>query len=194
MTHTPTVSAIGICGPAAVGTSTLSARLKRALPQWHFRSGGDSARELYARSGSTLSLSEFMERTDGIDLQIECANSEFVQTQHLNGGCVLEARLARVALRNIPTARTVLLQCDDKVRAQREVFRSRQKGIEKTPDDALVEILDRDRRDSVRYQNQYGQTNIFDPRDYDLVIDTGFFDADARCRQVLEFCRLAVRT
>lgn len=160
------IRTIGISGLVATGTSELLKQLKAVL-DWPTRSGGDTMREIRKLHGKEhLSIAEFTAGLPTIDLEIDRCNRQFVLDNP--NGCILEARLAVEAVKEIVTARSVLLVCEDEIRFRRVMERD-----SVSFEVARESTLSRDSDDIDRYNRLYGIPDFTDPKRYDHVINTG---------------------
>lgn len=178
---------ITICGVLGSGKSTAAKRVAGSLGYKHF-SGGDFMRSLATKRNMTLlELSDLAESDPSIDKDIDATQKEFMDA---NDRFVIDSRLGWYWA---PDSFKVFLTLDldtavARVYADR-MEQSRANEIDR-PDTTLEDLKERLRlrleSERARYQEYYGIENHFDPKHFDLVIDTKANNADAVEKLILD--------
>jgi cytidylate kinase len=78
----------------------------------------------------------------------------------------------RMAWKFFPNSIKILLLCNSKVAAERLMKDKREGENYKSIKEARKKILERIKNDEERYRKYYGIKNIFDVKNYDIVLDT----------------------
>jgi cytidylate kinase len=86
---------------------------------------------------------------------------------HPDAHFVVESWIAGWNMRGLPHVLKVLLTCDDSLRIDRLVNRDNL-----SVDEAKGQIHDRQEANFAKWKRMYGVTDFWDPKYYDLVIDT----------------------
>jgi cytidylate kinase len=160
---------ITISGPPGSGTSTAARRLADTLGLSHV-SGGDLFRSLADDRGVTLAaLNERAERDDAIDRALD---RRLRTTARDRDDVVLESRLAGWMAGDHADLRA-WLDAPLPTRAGRIADRE-----DKSVDRARQETAEREASEAARYREYY-DIDIDDLSIYDLVLNTGRWDADA---------------
>lgn len=154
---------ITVSGKIATGTSTLAQNLVKALG-WRRINAGDIQREYDRERGKSEHFSGSDTRSDAWERHIEEMTKNKLKTEE---GLVYEAWLSGFIAQGIPGIFKVLLVCDDALRIDRVVNRD-QMGVE----DAKRQIQEREQGNIAKWQKLYGPYDFWDPKYYDLVIDT----------------------
>ncbi len=177
---------ITICGVLGSGKSTAAKRVANALGYPHF-SGGDFMRDMARERGITLAEFSVMAESDPeIDKEIDRRQKDYMQT---HDKFVIDSRLGWFWASE---SFKVFLTLDLDTAAER-VYGDLQAKI-RNDEMKTVESLDavRDRlserfeSERKRYQEYYGIENHFDPKHFDLVIDTKVNNADAVEKLILD--------
>ena len=160
---------ITISGGVSSGKNTLLNNLKPYLKNWKFFSGGLFMRE-YAISHNLISKESAKHHlatvySDDFDKQVDAEMQKRLKEEsHL----VIEAWLIGFLARNFKNTLRVLLICsDDALRIDRIVNRDKT-----TIEEAKHHIRYREEENFKKWQRLYGNHNFFDPKYYQLVIDT----------------------
>ena len=155
---------ITITSASAVGSSTTISHLKVELPSiYRFISGGGIMRQ-FARDNK-MRMEQFRAHllksgNESYDRRVDGMQEQF----GLQNFTVTESRLAHYF---IPFAYHILLICPLEVRAER---RAKDKGL--SVEMIAEEIAQRDHDDEECYRRLYGDSCIWSPEKFDLVIDT----------------------
>lgn len=161
---------ITISGRVAVGSTTLFSNLKEKLSPlgWQFFSAGEFMRDYAIRKGliskdsvnhhaATAYSDEFDREVDGM------MKKRLAEENQL----VFEADLAGFMAQAIPGVLKILLVCDDALRIDRLVNRDKI-----TIEEAKRHLRIREEENTKKWQGLYGNYDFWDPKFYDLVIDT----------------------
>jgi cytidylate kinase len=173
---------VTISGLPGSGTTTVSRLVADALGLDRLP-GGEVFRQMAAEAG--MSLAEFGVHAQGhpeIDRELD----DRLEARALEGGCVIESRLAGwLATRaRIPAVR-VWVDCDDQVRAARVAERE---GTTLTQ--ALIDNAERSDLERARYQAVYA-IDLDDRSTYDLVLDSSTDPAQALADEIVSAARAA---
>ena len=174
---------ISITAETAVGKSDTISAMQKLLPQNTFTSIGAKMRERQKELGFKT-IEEFTTHMrfhpeEGHD---EAVDSEFCRRALVQNLLVGEGRLVHVFM---PYAFHVLLICHPFVRAQRRWKAWRKKDPKLKQETVLGAILDRDRDDESRYEENYPGC-IWDKSDYDLVVSTEYQSQEQVARKIVE--------
>lgn len=154
---------ITISGKITTGTSTLANNIQQTL-EWKRINVGDIQREFDRKRGYSEHFSGSDTRTDQWERDLEKMTQEKLTTEnHL----VFESWLSGFVARDIPGVLKVLLVCKDDLRIDRLVNRDKM-----TVTEAKKQIESRENGNIKKWQKLYGNYNFWDPKYYDLVIDT----------------------
>lgn len=157
--HTVTIS-----GKVAVGTSTLSKNLKRLL-NWQYINAGEIQRKYDREHNTEENKQGALVRPDDHEREIEDMTKKMLMTEK---NLIYEAWLSGFVAQCIPGVLKVLLVCSSEaIRIDRVVNRDKM-----TVDEAKIFIKKREEENIVKWQKLYGQHDFWDPKLYDLVIDT----------------------
>lgn len=176
---------ITISGGVGTGTTTLSKLLKEKLEPkgWKFFNGGEFMRQyaidkgLFDPNNSLHHLADVY--SDNFDKQVDYGMKERLQKEDR---LVLEAWLSGFMAQGVPGVLKVLLTCsDDAIRVDRIVNRDAS-SIE----EAKTHIFEREEKNFVKWKRLYGDHNFWDPKKYDLVIDTFSNSREETLKKVLE--------
>jgi len=164
-------SSIAISGRPGAGRSTLLKNLKEfVLPLgWEAFSGGDWARQFAIQSGKhdagDTRHHKATDYGDEIDHQIDAAMRKKLEDPSVH--MAVESWIAGWNMRGLPHVLKVLLMCDDALRIDRIVNRD---NI--TVDEAKVHIREREDANLAKWNRMYGVNDFWDPKYYDLVLNT----------------------
>lgn len=164
-------SSIAISGKPGAGRSTLLKNLKEYLTAlgWEFFSGGDWSRQFAIKAGrqdpNDPKHHKATDYGEEIDHQIDAAMREKISDPQVH--LAIESWIAGWNARGLPHVLKVLLMCDDALRIDRIVNRD---NI--TVEDAKLHLRDRESENLAKWQRMYGVNDFWDPKYYDLVINT----------------------
>lgn len=164
-------SSLAISGAPGAGRSTLLRNLKPLAESWGWKtfSGGDWARQFAIRNGTHKPDDRkhhmATDYSDEIDHEIDAAMREKLSDPAAH--YVVESWIAGWNMRGLPHVLKVLLNCDDSLRIDRLVNRDNL-----TVDQAKEHIHARQETNFAKWKRMYGVTDFWDPKYYDLVIDT----------------------
>jgi predicted cytidylate kinase len=164
-------SSIAISSPPGAGRSTLLKNLSAVLVPlgWETFSGGDWSRkfaiELGNHKANDMTHHFAVDIPDEMDIQIDKGMREKLadQTKHY----AVESWIAGWNMRGLRHVLKVLLMCDTALRVDRIVNRD---GI--SVEDAKKHLKDREVSNFEKWKRMYGVDDFWDPKYYDLVINT----------------------
>lgn len=155
---------ITVSGKIATGTSTLAKNLQQALG-WEYINTGELQRQYDREHGVNENEHGAALRPDDREREME-AFAKKTLTEKNN--IVYEAWLAGFVARKIPNVLRVLIICsDDAIRIDRVANRDKV-SIE----DAKHFIHTREDENISKWEKLYGDHDFWDPKYYDVVIDT----------------------
>jgi len=164
-------ASIAISGRPGAGRSTLLNNLKPHLAPfgWEFFSGGDWARQFAIQAGKhDPHDSKHHKATDygeEIDHQIDLAMRQ--KLSNLQNHLAVESWIAGWNMRGLKHVLKVLLMCDDALRIDRVVNRDNL-----TVEEAKHHLREREEENLAKWQRMYQTNDFWDPKYYDLVINT----------------------
>lgn len=164
-------SSIAISGRPGAGRSTLLKNLRPIVDPlgWELFSGGDWARQFAIQSGKhdpqDLKHHIATDYGDDVDYQIDQALRKKISdpTVHM----AVESWIAGWNARGFKHVLKVLLMCDDSLRIDRVVNRD---NI--TVDEAKEHLFMREETNLGKWKRLYNISDFWDPKYYDLVINT----------------------
>lgn len=155
---------ITVSGKIATGTSTLAKNLQRALG-WEYINTGALQRQYDREHGVNENEHGASLRPDDREREME-AFAKKTLTEKNN--IVYEAWLAGFVARDIPNVLRVLVICsDDAIRIDRVANRDKV-----TIEEAKHFIHTRESENILKWKKLYGDYDFWDPKYYDVVIDT----------------------
>jgi len=165
---------ITVSGPICTGTTTLARFLQKKL-EWNLWEAGGFFRKYCKENG--LKLENTSERSDEISKKID-----YGMRAKMKGGRhqVFEAWLSGFMARGVPGVLKVLLVAPDDLRIDRMVNRDRVR-VEK----AKSLIKKRERENFKKWTRLYKETNFWDKKYYDLIIDTYSHSREETLEKVL---------
>ena len=164
-------SSIAISGRPGGGRSTLLKNLTPVLEAigWEAFSGGDWARQFAIQTGKhkkdDVKHHKATDYSDDIDHKIDAAMR--VKLSDGNTHVAVESWIAGWNMRGLPHVLKVLLMCDDALRIDRIVNRDNL-----TVEEAKAHIREREDANLTKWKRMYGVDDFWDPKYYDLVINT----------------------
>lgn len=155
---------ITISGKIAVGTTTLAKNLEKAL-SWKRINVGAIQREFDRVHHIHENKQGALSRSDEHEQAMEAMTQDMLQKEsHL----IYEAWLSGFVARDIPSVLRVLLVCShEDIRVDRVVNRE---NI--TIEEAKNWMSQRENENVIKWKKLYGDYNFWDPKYYQLVIDT----------------------
>ncbi len=164
-------SSIAISGRPGAGRSTLLKNLKPIVEPlgWETFSGGDFSRKFAIEAGKHDAKDAkhhlATDYSDDIDHQIDRAMRKKLSDPHTH--VALESWIAGWNMRGLPYVLKVLLMCEDSLRIDRIVNRDNL-----TVEEAKAHLRQREDKNIGKWKRMYGVTDFWDPKYYDLVINT----------------------
>jgi len=164
-------SSLAISGRPGAGRSTLLKNLRPNLEPlgWEFFSGGEWSRQ------HSISLGKHdpndpkhhlaTDYGDEVDYQIDQALREKISKPETH--MAVESWIAGWNARGLPHVLKVLLMCDDSLRIDRIVNRDNA-----TVEEAKAHLREREEANIGKWKRLYGVADFWDPKYYDLVINT----------------------
>lgn len=160
----PQYRIITISGKYAVGTTTLAENLKDTLG-WKYVNVGAIQREYDRKNNINENRQGAFSRSDEHERKMDDTTKKMLKDEK---NLIYEAWLAGFMAQGIPGVLKVLLVCSEEaVRIDRVVNRD-EISVEK----AKQYIKQREDENSVKWKKLYGDHDFWDPKYYDLVIDT----------------------
>lgn len=161
---------ITISGRVGAGSSTLLSELKKYLAPlgWEFFSGGEFMRQ-YAIDNGLIDKNDTKHHyatayPDDFDKQVDYGMKERLEKKEKQ---VLEADLAGFMAKGIPGVLKVLLVCHDDIRVDRVANRDNA-----TIEEAKEHVFKVEEFNVNRWHKLYGDYDFWDPKNFDLAIDT----------------------
>lgn len=155
---------ITISGKYATGTTTLAKNLIEAL-KWKHVNIGEIQRRYDREHGRNENLQGALDRPDEHERQMEATTKKMLSTE---SNLIYEAWLAGFVAKDIPGTLKVLLICSDEAVLIDRVANRDSVSVE----DAKKYIKQREGENEVKWKKLYGDHDFWDPKYYDLVIDT----------------------
>ena len=169
--HPLKYSSIAISGRPGAGRSTLLKNLKPIVEAlgWETFSGGDWARKFAIETGKhdekDVKHHIATDYSDDIDYQIDVAMRKKLSDP--NAHVAVESWIAGWNTRRLLHVLKVLLMCDDALRIDRIVNRDNL-----SVEEAKAHLRNREDANIGKWKRMYGVTDYWDPKYYDLVINT----------------------
>lgn len=164
-------SSVAISSKPGAGRSTLLRNLKPHLERlgWEFFSGGDWSRQFSIKAGKQDPKDPKHHKAtdygDEIDHQIDLAMREKISDPAVH--VAIESWIAGWNARGFKHVLKVLLMCDEALRIDRIVNRD---NI--TVEEAKEHLRQREEANLSKWKRMYGTDDFWDPKHYDLVINT----------------------
>lgn len=157
---------ITVSGKIAVGTTTLAKNLHHILG-WEYINTGALQRQYDRQHGIAENQHGAILRPDEHEREMEAMAKRILTTKK---NVIYEAWLSGFVARNIPSVLKVLLICSDEaLRIDRVANRDKV-----TIQQAKQFIKTREEENIKKWQALYGKYDFWNPKYYDLVIDTYF--------------------
>lgn len=157
-------NAITISGKIAVGTTTLAKNIQSTLG-WKYVNTGAIQREYDRKKGNNENAQGALSRTDEHEREMDAMTVEMLKKEK---NIIYEAWLAGFMAKDIKGVLKVLVICSEyAVRVDRVVNREKI-----TVDDAKLWMKQREEENIPTWQRLYGDFDFWDPKYYDIVIDT----------------------
>ena len=156
--------AITISGKVAVGTSTLAGNLKDSLG-WKYINAGAVQREYDRKNDRNANKLGATNRSDEHERQIDEQTRAMLRAEK---NIIYEGWLAGFIAQDIPKVLKVLVVCSRyNVKVDRVVNRDNV-----TVTEAKAWIKQRESENIEKWRKLYGERDFWDPKLYDLVVDT----------------------
>ncbi|MFC1647002.1 AAA family ATPase [Patescibacteria group bacterium] len=160
----PKYKNITISGKIATGTSTLAKSLKKTLG-WKYLNAGDMQRAYDREHGIKENAQGATQRPDDHEREIESYAKKMLTTK---SNQIYEGWLSGFVARDLPEVFRVLVICSSEdIRVDRVVNREKV-----TVDEAIKNIKNREEENISKWKKVYGDYDFWDPKYYNLVIDT----------------------
>lgn len=164
-------SSVAISGRPGAGRSTLLKNLKEIVEPlgWETFSGGEFSRKFAVEAGkhdekdATHHLAT--DYNDDVDHQIDAAMRKKLSDPDTH--VAVESWIAGWNMRGLPHVLKVLLMCDDSLRIDRVVNRDNL-----SVEEAKQHLRDRETANLGKWERMYKVTDFWDPKHYDLIINT----------------------
>jgi|SRR3989338_3463697 len=175
---------ITISGKAGTGKSTVAKLLSQKLNLKHY-SIGDLMRAMASEKGiSLLDLNRMAEDDKSIDLELDDKLKEIGRAKD---NFIVDGRLTAFFIPHADVR--VLLETDDKVRAERILKDKRQHEKSEDIEEAIAIIKKREESEKKRYKNYYG-VDYTDRKLYDFVVDTTDLKPDEVVERISNLIKL----
>lgn len=164
-------SSVAISGKPGAGRTTLLKNLKLFLEPlgWETFSGGEWARQFAIEGGKhrpdDVSHHKATDYSDEIDRQIDVDMRKKLSDPRVH--MAVESWIAGWNMRGLAHVLKVLLICDDALRIDRVVNRDAM-----TVEQAKMHLKEREEANLTKWKRMYGVDDFWDPRHYDLIINT----------------------
>lgn len=164
-------SSVAISGRPGAGRSTLLKNLRPNLESlgWEFFSGGEWSRQYSIKLGkhdpNDPKHHLATDYGDDVDYQIDQALREKISNPATH--MAVESWIAGWNARGLPHVLKVLLMCDDSLRIDRIVNRDNA-----TVEEAKAHLREREDANIGKWKRLYSVDDFWDPKYYDLVINT----------------------
>jgi len=179
---------ITVSGRIASGTTTLAKNLAKTLG-WELLEGGELFRKFHEDHLDDTTEIEVNKRPDKFDLEYEESIKSILKTESKR---IIQSHLAGFDAQNIPGVFKILVICEDEsgedhldIRIDRLVNRKKM-----SVENAKIEIAEREVNNLEKWRRMYanGDQNwvYWDPKYYDLVVNTYSNNADDSLKIVLD--------
>src|SRR3989344_5360558 len=183
---------ITISGSIGSGKTTLAKQLAETLGYKHYYVGG-MRRAMAAERGMTLNeFNAVGEREEWTDRQVDEFQKRIGETEN---NVIMEGR---TSFHMIPRSLKIFIACDERVGAERlfKQMNENPAAREEAPnirsvEDMLAANRVRIASDKLRYK-QYYNIDVYDPKNYDFVLDTTALDAATAFQKLLAFVKKRV--
>lgn len=165
---------ITVSGLICAGATTLSRLLAENL-RWQRFSVGEFFRDWCEKNN--LPLEETLKRPEKLEKQIDSRVKERLEKEE---NLIIEGKLAGFMAQGIPQVLKVLLLCEDLLRLERLVNRE---NI--TLAEAKKKLRQREEENLKAWSKIYGTSDFWNPKYYDLVINTSSHDPTETLNLVL---------
>ena len=170
-----TYTKIAISGKICTGKSTLFNDLQKKL-KWPIFQTGKYFREYVAKKHMTLE--DAAEQNDKLTRKIDYMVRDRL---HEKGHLIVDGWMSGIMANKLPDVLTVLLICDDDIRAVR--FSERERI---SLDEAKKRVKERLENWVSKLKKIYNRDDFFDKKNYNLVIDTSHISSNRVLKIVLD--------
>lgn len=150
-----------ISGQICTGKTTLFSDLEKTLG-WTIFSAGHFFRE-YAKT-KEISIENADEQNEKLTKEVDLHMQSMLKEKD---NILLEGWMTGIMAQGIPEVLKILLTCDDEERIQRFMKREHV-----SKEEAMVSVRDRQGNWKKKLEKIYKRNDFFDPKNYDLVVDT----------------------
>ncbi len=171
---------ISLSGKPGAGKSVVAKLLAQKLNFKHY-SSGDFTRKIAEKKGITiLKLAKLEETNKAIDKQVD---EQQIELGKKEDNFVIDSRLG---FHFIPHSKKIFLDANFEIRAKRILKDKKRK--EDNPDikKAKKNIKERENSEIKRYKTYYN-IDLYNPSNYDLIIDTTKIDIEQTVSQIMDF-------
>jgi len=173
---------ITISGVAGSGKSTVGKILAEKLGMKYY-SVGELRRRMASDRG--MSLEEFNRLGENEDFTDRLVDEYQAELGKKEDNFIIDGRLS---FHFIPNSVKVFLDVSDEEAARRILKDKREAESFRTFEDALESIRRRNQSDALRYKKYYG-VDLYDRKNFDIVIKTDSIPAEEVARRIMEFIK-----
>ncbi|MBI2032525.1 MAG: hypothetical protein HYV38_00605 [Candidatus Levybacteria bacterium] len=182
----PNIKNITISGRIGTGTTTLALNLSKVL-HWKVLEGG----VIFEKLHDHLNIHEVdvQHRPDQMDLEYEEMIKKILQEETEN---IIQSHLAGFDAQGLKKVFKILVVCeDDRGNDKLEIRIDRLTNRKKIPlEEAKAEVLQREQRNLEKWRRLYANNDpnwvYWDPKYYDLIINTYHYNSEESLHLVLE--------
>lgn len=169
---------IALSGRIAAGSSSLAQALSQELG-WRLRDGSQIFRDTAQKLGYDLEKAP-QTYEEEIDRQVDEETRSILRSR---ASIIVVSKLAGFLSRDFSHTLRALLTCPFKIRAQRKAaFRGY------TMAEAKKLLKKREVKDQSKWQRLYGPHDFFDPKYFNLVLDSSKLSVKEEVEEILQFC------
>lgn len=169
---------IALSGDIGTGTSTLARNLS-ARVGWDHLNAGDFFRKWHQENNIPLERNDKI--PEELDKKIDYGFQERMKKEE---DVIFESHLAGWLAKDIPTTFKILLTCDWDVAMGRVSLRDSM-----TQEEADKKSSERTHILNEKFKRLYGVENCYDPKYFDITIDTTYFSAIQVMQQIVDILK-----